>query len=82
MVQRIDFVVTADDVFDRSEGIVFAEGRVGAGDGELADRRAVMHIAEVDEADGAVAANNDVVIVRVAMNDAVANGFKHRPSNS
>src|ERR1700722_2010399 len=56
---------------DRGERIFLIESDIGTCNGQLANSCRVMHIAEIDER-GFVSVNNDIVIVGVAMNYAVA----------
>src|SRR3984957_2628457 len=63
---------------DRAEWIFLAQSHVGARDGELANRRRVMQVAEVDKADDLVSIHQNVVIVGVAVNHATAQRRKVR----
>src|SRR5580698_9039278 len=70
--QRQSFVVSGDQMTDRAEWIFLVQSYIGARDGELANGRRVMQVAEVDKADDLVSIHQNVVIVGVAVNHATA----------
>lgn len=75
LIERENPVVSGDDGKNGSEGIAFAQGGIGAGDGEFADEQAAMHVAKVDDAQNPLRLrpgwrNQDVIVVGVAVDDA------------
>ena len=67
-------MVACHDRRGSREGVGFVQHGVGGGDGETADCVRVHHVAEVDHADdlprpGISAADQDIIIVGIAVND-------------
>lgn len=75
--ERKFFVETGDHCGGDGEDVWFTEDGVRAGDGDFGDGEAVVHVAEVDDAQGLAGerprrADQDVVVVGVAVNHAAA----------
>ena len=65
-------MITRYQMRDRGERIFFVQSYIGARNGELADGRCVVQIAEIDDRPNLVSLNHNVVIVGVAVNHAMA----------
>src|SRR5690348_4958887 len=75
--QRQSAVISNDNLSGSLQRVVFAKDGISSGDGGLGNRDAVVHVAEIDHADDFSRlrpgrADEHVVIVRVSINDAVA----------
>ena len=62
---RTDYVACGGD------GIRFSEHHIGKCDGKIADDGGMNHVAEVEQADDFASAHQHVVVIRIAMDDAV-----------
>ena len=76
-IKRISRMIASDDKCCNRQRVGFVENRIGDGDGRIADRIAVDHIAKVDDPDDLLvahvdvcsAADNNVVIICVIVDN-------------
>ncbi len=62
-------VVAANEMGSYSDGIIFVQCGVGGGDGWFGHSEGMNHIAKIDDADGAIFINEQVVIVPVVVDN-------------